>query len=215
VTDQAQWANRIVRYGLEDPEQLCANPCNWRVHPGAQQAAVKGALDDLGWLQDVIVNERSGFVLDGHLRVALALRHGQKSIPVKYVALDEREEALALATLDPLAAMATVDKDKLAELMREASTGEAALQSLLESQAVKAGLIPPVDYEREWQGMPEFEHEDQMAEAAFIIRVFLKDNDDMAALGRLFGKDLTGRKFVWFGKQPRGDTYEAYDSEPV
>src|SRR6266496_1142724 len=38
------WANRIVGYGEEPPEQLLANEKNWRVHPKAQQEALKGAL---------------------------------------------------------------------------------------------------------------------------------------------------------------------------
>jgi ParB/RepB/Spo0J family partition protein len=63
----------------------------------------------------------------------------------------------------------------------------------------------------EWQGMPEFEHDDLTEGAAFTIRVYLKDEEDLAALGRLLGKDLTGRKFVWFGKQPIGEKYEAVD----
>ena len=71
------------------------------------------------------------------------------------------------------------------------------------------GATPNMD--ELWKGMPEFEHEDQTAQGAFTIRVFLKDADDLAALGRLLGKDLTGKKFVWFSKQPMGTTYEAYD----
>jgi len=68
-----------------------------------------------------------------------------------------------------------------------------------------------IDAAELWKGMPEFEHEDQTAEAAFTIRVFLKDADELAEFGRLLGKDLTGRKFVWFGKQPQGETYEAVE----
>ena len=70
-----------------------------------------------------------------------------------------------------------------------------------------------IDPAQEWRGMPEFKHEDQTAEAAFTIRVYLKDADDLAALGRLLGKDLTGRKFVWFSKQPHGVLHEALDGE--
>jgi hypothetical protein len=40
-------------------------------------------------------------VVDGHARVALAIKAGEK-VPVVYVELDEREEAVILATLDPV-----------------------------------------------------------------------------------------------------------------
>src|SRR5271169_2318995 len=111
-----KWRNRIVGHGEEDPTQLLANPKNWRIHPKAQRDALNGVLREVGWVQDVIVNKRTGFVLDGHARVALAITAGER-VPVVYVDLSEREEALILATLDPLSAMATADEDLLAELV--------------------------------------------------------------------------------------------------
>jgi hypothetical protein len=83
-----------------------------------------------------------------------------------------------------------------------------------ELDALTGAVGEEFDPAAEWKGMPEFEHDDQTAEAAFTIRVFLKDADDLAAFGRVLGKDLTGRKFVWFSKQPRGDLYEVYDERP-
>src|SRR4030042_356185 len=34
------WRNRIIGEGEEPPDQLLANPGNWRIHPQAQQAAL-------------------------------------------------------------------------------------------------------------------------------------------------------------------------------
>ena len=96
------WRNRIVGSGEEAPDQLLANPANWRVHPKAQQEALAGVLDQVGWVQQVLVNRRTGHVVDGHLRVALALSSGAPTVPVLYVDLEPEEEALVLATLDPL-----------------------------------------------------------------------------------------------------------------
>jgi len=73
----ATWRNRITGSGEEAPDQLLANPANWRIHPKAQQDALAGALDAVGWVQQVLVNRRSGFVVDDHARVALALRRGE------------------------------------------------------------------------------------------------------------------------------------------
>ena len=67
------WRNRITGTGEEAPNQLLANPANWRIHPKAQQDALAGALDQVGWVQQVLVNRRSRFVVDGLARVALAL----------------------------------------------------------------------------------------------------------------------------------------------
>jgi hypothetical protein len=48
-------------------------PVNWRVHPKAQPDALAGALGQVGWVLQVLVNRPPGFVVDGHARVALAL----------------------------------------------------------------------------------------------------------------------------------------------
>jgi hypothetical protein len=142
----ASWRNRITGTGEEAPDQLLANPANWRIHPKAQQDALAGALDQVGWVQQVLVNRRSGFVVDGHARVALALTRGETSVPVLYVDLEPEEEALVLATLDPIGAMATRDDDKLRALLAEISVDDAGLVALLSDLAgVKAGRTDPDD----------------------------------------------------------------------
>ena len=126
------WRNRIIGSGELPASDFLANPHNWRIHPKPQQAAMAGALDEIGWIQDVIVNQRTGNLIDGHLRVTLALRRGDDTpVPVKYVDLDEHEERLALITLDPLSAMAVADTDKLAELLAGLEMGNEALQAML------------------------------------------------------------------------------------
>ena len=42
----ADWKNRIVGHGEESPEQLLANPKNWRTHPKEQREALAGAPGD-------------------------------------------------------------------------------------------------------------------------------------------------------------------------
>ena len=138
-----QWHNRITGYGEESPDTLLANPRNFRRHPKHQQDALAGVLRDVGVVQDVILNRRTGFLIDGHLRVSLAVRDGQATIPVKYVDLSEDEEALVLATLDPIAALATVDAAILENLLREVTTGDAAVQAMLDALAVDAGIVAP------------------------------------------------------------------------
>ena len=142
----APWRNRITGTGEEAPDQLLANPANWRIHPKAQQDALAGALDQVGWVQQVLVNRRSGFVVDGHARVALALHRGEPTVPVLYVDLEPAEEALVLATLDPIGAMAGRDEEKLRALLADVSVDDAGLLALLGDLAgndPKAGLTDP------------------------------------------------------------------------
>jgi hypothetical protein len=133
----AAWRNRIVGQGTEEPEQLLANPRNWRLHGAAQRAALRGALDTVGWVQQVMVNQRTGFVVDGHARVEEAISRHEPTVPVLYVDLAPEEEALVLATLDPIGAMAETSTERLAELLAEVSVDDAGLSKLL------AALRPP------------------------------------------------------------------------
>lgn len=121
------WRNRIVGEGTERPGDLLANPRNWRIHPREQQEALSSVLNGVGLVQRVVVNERTGFVVDGHLRVAMAMREGIEEIPVVKVDLSEEEEAVVLSTLDPLAEMSGTDQRKLNELVAEASAAPAVL----------------------------------------------------------------------------------------
>ena len=148
------WRNRILGAGTAAPSELVANPRNWRTHPAAQQRALAAVLDEVGWVQNVIVNKRSGFVVDGHARVALAVENGEPSIPVVWVDLSEAEEALVLASLDPLAGMATADAGKLAELLQAAVIPDGQLAATLQrlSGAARGGqtspdAVPPVPEE--------------------------------------------------------------------
>jgi len=134
------WKNRIVGTGEEDPTQLLAHPNNWRVHPQAQREALAGVMRDVGWVQQVIVNRQTGHLIDGHLRVDEAMRNDEPLVPVVYVDLDPSEEAEVLLTLDPLAGMAHAAKESMDALLRDVSTGEASVQSLLSDLAAEHGL---------------------------------------------------------------------------
>lgn len=140
------WRSRIIGHGEEDPEQLVANPLNWRIHPRTQQEALEGLLDGVGWVGEVLVNQRTGFVVDGHLRISLALRRHEGKVPVTYCDLSEDEEMLVLAMLDPIAAAASTDHAKLDELLREVSVQDERVKVLLDHlrDGVDAeGYTPP------------------------------------------------------------------------
>lgn len=119
------WRSRIVGHDSVSPSELTANPRNWRKHPKAQQQALADVLDRVGWVQDVIVNKRTGLLVDGHARLELALQRGEESVPVVYVDLEPDEEALVLATLDPLSAMAEADDEALRALMADVAISDA------------------------------------------------------------------------------------------
>jgi hypothetical protein len=125
------WQNRIVGHGEVDPTTLVENPYQWRTHPPRQATALKAILGNVGWVRDILVNQRTGHMLDGHLRAGLAILDNQPTVPVEYVDVSEDEERLILATLDPLAGLAETDREKLGALLHEVTSDDAAIQELL------------------------------------------------------------------------------------
>lgn len=132
------WRNRIVGEGEEDPTQLLANPLNWRIHPTRQREAMRGALDEVGWVQRVIVNQRTGHVIDGHLRIEEAIS-ADTTVPVLYVDLTEDEERVVLATLDPLGAMAGQSDERLHALLQDVAVDSEALIKMIERLTKDSG----------------------------------------------------------------------------
>jgi hypothetical protein len=129
----ATWRNRIVGSGVEPPDQLVANAANWRLHPETQQQALASVLDRVGWVGQVLVNRNSGRIVDGHLRVALAIERREPSVPVVYVELDAEEERLVLVSLDPIGAMAETDGDQLRALLEDIDFDSLALEAQVRS----------------------------------------------------------------------------------
>ena len=152
-TDHMQgWQNRIVGYTVKPASQYLAHPLNFRRHPKAQQEAVVGSLNDLGWIDCVLENVRTGHLIDGHERIFEALAKGEDTpVPCLQIDIAEEEEPQALLMLDPIAAMAETDKTNLDALLREVATGEAGVQAMLAELAAKSGL----DYGKEPKEAPE------------------------------------------------------------
>jgi DNA modification methylase len=146
----AVWQNRIVGHADVPPAELVPNPRNWRTHPPEQRRALAGALTEVGWVGEVLVNRTTGRVVDGHLRIDLALERLEPAVPVTYVELTEDEERLVLASLDPIAAMADAEGEALEALLTDLEPADADLRAFLDELArqqgvehLRAGLLDP------------------------------------------------------------------------
>lgn len=137
----AAWDDHIVGLERKSPGELNANPQNWRRHPDAQRSTMAAAFDEVGKVAPLIENLRSvakgwpagedPVLLDGHLRLELALEHGEESLPVVVVDLTKRQEQLALATLDPIGTQAEADPELLNALLEAAPPESPDLGALL------------------------------------------------------------------------------------
>lgn len=108
-----------LRLEYVDPATLDDNPRNWRRHPERQKKALAAALDKAGWAGALLYNERTKRLIDGHARKEHAIEHKIAAVPVLIGRWTDKQEQLVLASLDPIGAMATTDKDALAGLVAD------------------------------------------------------------------------------------------------
>lgn len=142
-----EWKNRIVGFGQEEPEKILANPLNFRVHPIEQQREILGVLSEVGIVQRVIINQRTGRLIDGHARVKLAIRTEQKWIPVVYVDLSDEEEKKILALYDEITRHAGVDEDVVRQLLTDVKAKDPRMKELLLSMRTEYGVDLPMPKE--------------------------------------------------------------------
>lgn len=202
MASSAPWRSRIVGHGDLAPAEITPHDLNWRRHPAQQRAALAGVLDEVGWVQDVIVNRTTGRLVDGHLRVAVALERGEPSVPVVYVELSDDEERLVLATLDPLGALAETDTDALASLLATVAPSADEVRDLVSFLARRSGIGDMDDPLAEWQGMPSFEQND--ASAYRTLHMHFADEDAVQAFSRLIAQSVTeNTTYLWYPKMER------------
>lgn len=131
--------NRIVGEAMIEAKKIRDNPLNWRTHSEEQRDAMREVLEQIGWVQKVVVNKRTGHILDGHLRVEEARKKGEK-VPVVFVSLSPAEERKMLALFDPIGQMAGVDKRRLREVVQDVEGEGPGLKSLMMRLRASAGI---------------------------------------------------------------------------
>jgi hypothetical protein len=112
-------------------------------------------MEQVGWAGACLYNERTGRLIDGHARKALAADQGGGRVPVLVGSWDEAQEALILATLDPLAALAAADADRLGALLADIETGNDAVRRMLDDLAAAHPTPIPVEAPDEFPAYDE------------------------------------------------------------
>lgn len=127
--------NPELRLVYMKPEDIQPHEMNWRRHPQAQEAALSDLLGEVGWAGALLYNEATGRLIDGHCRRKVAKTRRDEKVPVLVGNWTEDQERKILATLDPIAAMATSDADALSALLDSVTTDSPDIQALLDSLA--------------------------------------------------------------------------------
>jgi hypothetical protein len=137
--------NRIIGLEYMPANQLLANPLNARRHPAKQREALRGSLETLGYYDAVIMNQRTGYLIDGHARVEEQLTADENAtMPVLVVDMSEAEEAQALASHDWITQLAVYDNETLDALLRETNSDDERVQAMLSEMAGQLGALDDV-----------------------------------------------------------------------
>jgi hypothetical protein len=162
-------------------------------------------LSEIGFADAVLARETPDGLelIDGHARQAIS---GDQPVPVLVLDVTEAEADALLASLDPLAGLAGTDEAKLAELLDSLQTQSDAVRefwaSLTPADALPTG--EGVDPHSEWQGMPEFQHEDQRPFRT--IHVHFENEQAVQDFARRLGQTFSDQaRYVWHPQQVRSD----------
>ncbi len=140
--------DRIKELRRVPAKELLENPRNWRVHGKAQTEALRGLLSEIGYADALIARELPDGelqLLDGHLRRAVT---PNAMVPVLILDVTESEADKILLTLDPLAAMAEADTERMGKLLETVRSDSPAVEELLRRTAGDQlwKLIHPEDF---------------------------------------------------------------------
>ena len=131
----AKFRNRIKGLRWVRAGDLRSNPKNWRRHPQEQRDALRGLLEEIGFADVLLVVELADgslMIVDGHLRADIDT---DAQVPVLVLDLNEEEADKLLLTLDPLAAMAESDSERIKALLETVLTDNDAVKELLKRTA--------------------------------------------------------------------------------
>jgi len=147
--------DRISELCRVPAKDLLDNPKNWRRHPKAQTEALRGLLAEVGYADALLARELPDgrlMLVDGHLRKDTT---PEAIVPVLVLDVSAEEADKILLTLDPLAAMAESDADRIKALLQTVRTESSAVESLLRRTSgdqlcrlLHPGLEPPAQFDQ-------------------------------------------------------------------
>jgi DNA modification methylase len=135
VVDSLRIRDRIRELRRVPARELLPNPKNWRRHPKAQADALRGLLAEVGYADALLVKELADgrlMLIDGHLRRETT---PDAQVPVLVLDVTDEEADKILLTLDPLAAMAESDAERVKALIETVGTNSEAVEELLRRTA--------------------------------------------------------------------------------
>ncbi len=192
-------------------DKLHEDPANVRRHPEANLATIRASLARFGQQKPLVIDDNN-VVRAGNGTLAAARELGWDKIACVRTGLGGTD-ATAYSIADNKSALsAEWDDAALAATLRALQSEDFDLAALgydeAEVDALCAGLADEIagetvdDPAGEWQGMPEFEHQDLTAIQS--VHVHFKTREDVAAFAGLIGQGVTEKtKSIWYPEQAK------------
>ena len=199
-----------------DIDSLIPHKSNYNTHSDAQLGHLSNRLRQFGQFKNIIAWRQ--YIVAGHGLVQAARARGWKRIEVKRLPAEWNEARVkaVLVADNEIARQSDPDQEMMAALLQEVGQYdkeliEAAGFGQRELEQLLARLEPPIDPAQEWQGMPEFEHDDLTAFQT--LHVHFPDSEAVSAFSKLIDQNITNStKSVWYAKQERIEYGVAHES---
>lgn len=188
----------VVSRKVDEIVPYARNP---RTHSENQIQQIAASVREFGWTSPLLIDEHNGLIA-GHGRLMAAKLLAMAEVPciVLEGLTDTQKRALVIAD-NRLALNAGWDDDLLAAELRDLADADLDLDLLgfedfeLDRYLNADGVAD--DASSEWQGMPEFRHEDKTAWRS--VYVHFKDQAALEQFAKLVGQKLTeSTKYIWY-----------------
>ena len=126
------WRNLITESEQVNPLELTPHPRNFYTHPMQQRKVVNAAIAEIGYVDEIVVNRRTNRIVNGHLRVELAIGNGEATVPVAWIDCDEETETRILLFFDRIGELAKVEGERVKKLVAAVAPETEALQDMLD-----------------------------------------------------------------------------------
>ena len=144
-----EFRDRVKELRRVPASSILPHPDNWRVHSDDQRSVLAGVLSEIGIANAVIAYEREEdgalMLIDGHLRQEELI---DALVPALILDVTDDEARMLLATLDPIAMMASQDAQAFDALLGAIAFESEAVNAMLEANrqaAIEAAEAEPPD----------------------------------------------------------------------
>jgi len=161
---------------------------------------LKRSIQEFGYVEPIVIN-KDRTVIGGHQRLKVLMDLGESSVQVVVVDLDKTAEKALNVALNKI--KGDWDMEQLAIVLEELKEEDFDI-SLTGFDATEPDLGSIEDPSEHWNGMPEFDQQEQMGVKSVIVH--FNTWEDVNEFSSLVGTKVNEKtKYIWFPRQQNAD----------